>query len=91
MSDLRGGTRQDAVAEACGELGVEEAVTTLIELAGDGDIQVREVSIRALEQVDGPKSKQALRQLLNSPYQDVREAAQEALDELEHFSRLFEL
>ena len=78
------------VAEACGELGREEAVSTLIELAGDEDIQVREVSVRALEQIDRPRAKQALRQLLNSPYQDVRQVAQEALEELEIFG-LFDL
>jgi len=78
------------VAEACGELGREETVSTLVELAGDGDIQVRKASVRALEQIDGPRARQALRQLLNSPHQDVREVAQEALEELEIFG-LFDL
>lgn len=71
------------VAEACGELGVEEAVPYLIDLASDEDIQVREASIRALEEIGGAKAKQVLEQLLSSPYYDIRQAAQEALTELE--------
>ena len=73
------------VAEACGELGMEEAVSVLNELAGDEDIQVREASVRALKQIYRPRAKQALQWLLDSSYQDVREAAQEALEEPEIF------
>jgi len=79
------------VAEACGELCMEEAIPTLIELAGDGDARVREASIRALHQINGPRGKEALRQLLDSPYHDVGEAAKEVLDELEIFAGLFDL
>lgn len=71
------------VAEACGEFGLEEVVPYLIELAQDRDIQVRGASIRALEEISGPEARQALGQLLNSSYQDVRQAAQEALAESE--------
>ena len=78
------------VVESCGELGMEEAVTTLIELAEDEDINVREASIIALEQIGGLESKQALRQLMNSSYDDVRKAAQETLAELEIFTGLFD-
>ncbi|MDY7018890.1 MAG: HEAT repeat domain-containing protein [Chloroflexota bacterium] len=78
------------VVESCGELGMEEAVPTLIELAEDKDINVRKASIIALEQIGGTKSKQALSRLLNSPHDDVRKAAQETLAELEIFTGLFD-
>ncbi len=73
------------VAEACGELGMEEATTTLVELAGDADIHVREASVRALQQIGGPSAEQALHQLMNSPHQDVCERVKEALDKLQNF------
>jgi len=73
------------VAEACGELGMEEATTTLVELAGDADIHVREASVRALQQIGGPSAEQALHQLMNSPHQDICERAKEALDNLQIF------
>lgn len=77
------------VAEACGEFGLEEVVPYLIKLAQDRDIQVRGASIRALEGISERKATEALGQLLNSPYQDVRQASQEALAELEFWPYSF--
>ncbi|MCD6568327.1 MAG: HEAT repeat domain-containing protein [Dehalococcoidia bacterium] len=79
------------VAEACGELGREEAVPFLIDLAWDGDAQVREASMRALVLIGGARAEGALRQLRGSSYQDVSQTAKEALSELEKSTGFFDI
>ncbi len=73
------------VAEACGELGVEETVPHLFHLAHDEDGQVRQAACRSLEKVDEPEARQALHQLLSSPHDDVRETVKSALADMEFF------
>ncbi len=71
------------VAEACGELGLEETVPHLLRLAHDGDTQVRQAACRSLEKIGEPKARHALRQLLSSPHDDVRETAGSTLADME--------
>jgi HEAT repeat protein len=71
------------VAEACGELGLEETVPHLLHLAHDGDTQVRQAACRSLEKIGEPKARDALRQLLSSPHDDVRETAGSTLADME--------
>ena len=79
------------VAEACGELGREEAVPFLVDLAWDGDARVREASMRALVLIGGARAEGALRQLRGSPYQDVSQTVKEASSELENFTGFFDI
>jgi HEAT repeat protein len=71
------------VAEAYGELGIEETVPHLFHLAHDSDAQVRQAACRSLERLDEPEARQALHRLLSSPYDDVRETAKSALADME--------
>jgi len=73
------------VAEACGELGVEETVPHLLHLAHDEDIQVRQAACKSLEKVGEPEARRALHQLLSSPHDDVRETAKSAVADMEFF------
>jgi HEAT repeat protein len=72
------------VAEAYGELGLEETVPHLLHLAHDVDSQVRQAACRSLEKIDEPKARHALRQLLSSPHDDVRETAGSTLADMEY-------
>jgi HEAT repeat protein len=72
------------VANACGELGSEEAVPHLIKLAEDEDHQVQEAAIKALGEIGGEQAKQALNKLAKNPKPRIREAAKSALKEV-HF------
>jgi HEAT repeat protein len=71
------------VAEAWGELGLEEAVPHLLDLAHDVDSQVRQAACRSLEKIDEPKARHALRQLLSSAHDDVRETAASTLADMD--------
>lgn len=72
------------VANACGELGSEEAVSLLIKLTKDKDNQVQEAAIKALGEIGGEEAKQALIKLTKNPQPRIREAAKSALKEV-HF------
>lgn len=69
-------------ADACGELGLEEAVPYLLELIGDEDEQVQEATIKALGEIGGEQAKQALDKLIKSTQPRIRQAARSALKEL---------
>jgi HEAT repeat protein len=71
-------------ANACGELGAEEAVPHLLNLIKDEDYQVQEAAIRALGQIGGEQAKQALNKLAKNPQPGIRQAAKSALEEI-HF------
>jgi len=71
-------------ANACGELGAEEAVPHLLKLIEDEDRQVQEAAIDALGQIGGEQAKQALNKLAKNPQPRIRKAAKSALEEI-HF------
>lgn len=70
-------------ARACGELGLETAVTTLIELVDDVDSEVQEAAIWALGQIGGEEARRTLTLCARSDNEAVRAAAREALREYE--------
>ena len=70
-------------ARACGELGLEEAIPTLIELVEDVDAEVQEAAIWALGQIGGDEARSVLRRCLRSDSEAIRDAARDALRELE--------
>jgi HEAT repeat protein len=71
-------------ANACGELGAEEAVPPLLKLIKDEDNQVQEAAIKALGEIGGEQAKQALNKLAKNPQLRIRQTAKSALEEI-HF------
>ena len=71
-------------ANACGELGAEEASSHLIELTEDEDAYVQEAAIRALSEIGGEEAGQTLNKLAGDREPRIRQAAKSALKEL-HF------
>jgi len=74
--------RYEAVV-ACGELGEEEAVASVMELVDDPESDVRLAVIQALGKMGGSEAKSCLEECLNSPSGLIRQAAEQALRELE--------
>ncbi|MFQ6057372.1 MAG: HEAT repeat domain-containing protein [Anaerolineae bacterium] len=70
-------------ARACGELEHRGAVPTLIELIEDPDREVQGAAIWALGQIGGAEARRVLQACCLSEDEVVRDAAEEALDELE--------
>ncbi len=70
-------------AGACGELREEEATPCLIRLTDDPDTGVQLAAIRALGMVGGKEAREHLQQCLNHPSEPARDAAEQALEELE--------
>lgn len=74
-------------ARACGELQNPGAVPALARLLDDPDDPVREASVWALGQIGGNESRRLLVQILDDEEsEDLHEAADEALEELEFLS-----
>ena len=69
-------------ANACGELGAEEAVPHLLKLIEDEDHQVQEAAIAALGQIGGEQAKQTLNKLAKNPQPRIHQAAKSALEEI---------
>ncbi len=69
-------------ARASSELLIESAVPTLTAMTKDADSEVRLMSIWALGQIGGLPARACLTQLLESHDESVRDAAEEALEEL---------
>lgn len=84
------GLRYEA-ARASGELGLREAISRLIELAEGSDGEVQAVSIRALGQIGGQRARRALEEYERSDSAAVREAAADALEELDFAEGDFDL
>ena len=71
-------------ASACGELGDEAALSPLLaRWRTEDDLQVRLTVISALGAIGGPVAKKFLQGLLKTPEAPVREAARQALENLE--------
>ena len=69
-------------SNACGELGEEEAVLHLIRLVHDMDTQVQLSAIAALGKIGGNEAEAALHGLLGHADEHIRDAAQDAVEEL---------
>lgn len=78
-------------AVACGELGDDEAVPHLVRLVCDSDSQVQLSAIAALGHIGGSEAEEALRKCLEHPDEYVRDAAKEALEEVEQSGEPFSL
>jgi hypothetical protein len=70
---------------ACGELGLPEAVPVLVELAEDVNIDIQRMALWALGQIGGKQAQRALERYLDSDDLTLRQAAHNALEELEFF------
>lgn len=70
-------------ARASGELEIEEAVPDLVRLLGDEDVEIRDAAVWALGRIGGPEARRALQACCASADEDLVEAAEEALSELE--------
>ena len=70
-------------ARASGELEIEEAVPDLIKLLADEDVELRDTAIWALGRIGGREARRALKACCSSPDEDLQEAAQDALAELD--------
>jgi len=71
-------------AGACGELECEEAVPSLITLAKyDDDVEVRMAAIQALGKIGNVQAREYLEQCLKNTSIAVREAAQEAIQNID--------
>jgi HEAT repeat protein len=70
-------------ASALGELGEETAVPHLIELIKDREVDVRLAAIQALGKIGGKEAEECLEQHLISSNEAIRQAAEDALEEME--------
>jgi HEAT repeat protein len=69
-------------ARAAGEMELEDALPLLIKMVDDPDTEVKLAAIWALGQIGGKPAAEALARVLQSDSQAIRDAAQEALQEI---------
>ena len=74
--------RYEAVC-ACSELGEEDIVQHLIPLLEDDDTEVQMAAISAMGNIGGTLAKRALRRCMREADDSLRDAIQEALDEMD--------
>lgn len=70
-------------ARASGELEIEEAVPDLIKMLADEDVEIRDTAVWALGRIGGREARRALQACCASSDEDLQEAAEEALAELD--------
>ena len=70
---------------ACGDLHLSEAVTDLIALTDDVDIEVQEMALWSLGQIGGQRARRKLDDMVESENEALAIAAQQAIDELDFF------
>ena len=70
-------------ARASGELELAEAVPDLIDLLDEDDVDLRDSAVWALGRIGGPAARRALEACCMATDEGLREAAEEALAELE--------
>jgi HEAT repeat protein len=70
-------------ARASGELEIEEALPDLLRLLGDEDIEIRDAAVWALGRIGGREARRALKACCASDDENLVEAAEEALAELD--------
>lgn len=68
---------------ASGELEIDEAVPDLIKLLADEDVEIRDAAVWALGRIGGREARRALQACCDSNDEDLQEAAEEALAELD--------
>jgi HEAT repeat protein len=83
-------TRYEA-ATALGEMGEEESVPYLADLIEDPDLDVQMAVIRALGQIGGAQARRHLQTAMKSESEATKQAASEALDELESEENPFDV
>ena len=76
--------RYEAV-RACGELQLRSTTRELIELVEDVNIEIQITALWSLGQVGGDRAKKTLERYVKSKHKVLREAARDALAELEFF------
>ncbi|HET9493361.1 MAG TPA: HEAT repeat domain-containing protein [Chloroflexia bacterium] len=69
-------------AHAAGEMTLEEALPQLVKMLSDKDTEVRLAAIWALGQIGGKQASEALKGVLGSKDPAMREAAEEAMQEI---------
>ncbi|MFP4396098.1 MAG: HEAT repeat domain-containing protein [Anaerolineales bacterium] len=70
---------------ACGELQLRSTTRELIELVEDVNLEIQTTALWALGQIGGDRAKKTLEQYVKSKDKALREAAHDALSELEFF------
>ncbi|MDI7274365.1 MAG: HEAT repeat domain-containing protein, partial [Anaerolineae bacterium] len=73
-------------ARAAGEVALRPAVGEVISLLNDPDAEVRQMAVWALGQIGGPHARRVLEACQASPDEALRDAADEALAELDFSS-----
>lgn len=68
---------------ACGEMEEEEVVPRIVSLIDDPDPQVQLSAIAALGKIGGSEAEDALRKCMERTDEHIREAAEEAIEEIE--------
>lgn len=68
---------------ASGELEIEDALPDLIRLLGDEDIEIRDAAVWALGRIGGNEARRALKACCASDDEDLAEAAEDALAEMD--------
>lgn len=71
---------------ACGEMGNEIAVPSLIKILSDSDVEVRLVAIAALGEIGGKEAKNALLRQMEMADTTTKEAIEDALAMLEFYN-----
>lgn len=70
-------------ARASGELELAEAVPELVGMVQENDVDVRDSAVWALGRIGGPQARRALKACLTSDDEDLVEAAEDALAEID--------
>ena len=78
-------------ARAAGEIALRPAVPDLIRLLNDHDPEVQQIAVWALGQIGGAQARRALKLCQGSPSESIREAAEDALSELDFSSAPLDL
>jgi HEAT repeat protein len=68
---------------ASGELEIEEALPDLLRLLGEEDVEIRDAAVWALGRIGGREARRALKACCASDDEDLAEAAEDALAELD--------
>ncbi len=85
LAELETGTAElrFEAARAAGELELEAAIAGLVQLAEDGDQQVREAAVWSLGQIGGTDARAALQKLWEAAEEDDQEYIEDAMENLD--------
>ena len=73
-------------ARASGELELADAVPALIGFLEEDDVELRDSAVWALGRIGGPEARRALQACVASTDEDLREAAEDALAEIDVYA-----